>query len=322
MVANEESMKLREAYWVRECRTLTDAVEKYRAREEELIRRHTLETADLRKRISFLDEEVQRRGETPLSAAPTSATFSSGFPDYEAVTMNGNQQWEDFSFAGQPGMAAEMQKPAESTLLARQKEVKPSSKEEESSVSGLLLMLLMCGAWVASSSGNSKPATVPEMSEDVRAASAAVLTNIYKDAGLQPQDGKPPTFNNPAACGPGPTERPRSIYASSSFDPHSMHQMLTSPSRQQQQDQAFSLTAEQYNHITTDWLGEQSKQNPPVRRRNLADALANLHLGKRTTATDAYTKSLLVGEVPANVVRDFHRMVAERNAGQMQHNDH
>ena len=309
---------MRETYWIHECQKLTQAIEKYAAKEEETVRRHTLETTELRKKISFLSEEVQRREVAPLSAPATSTTFSNSFSDFNPVTMSGSPQWDDFTFVNSSSaMGADLPKSADSALSARQRDVKPHAKEDEPAVTGLLLMLLLCGAWVASSSGSGKPATVPEMPEDVRAASAAVLSNIYKDAGLQPQDSPSATFGNSLPGRPSPSHHPGQVYQQS-FDPHAVHQMLTDPSRQQQQDQAFSLTPDQYNHITSDWFSEQTKSTSPPRRRNLADALASLHINKRTTATDAYTKSLLVDQVPANVVRDFHRMVAERNTAQDQ----
>ena len=279
-----------------------------------MVRRHTLETAELRKKISFLTEEAQRRADIPMSAVPSSAGFSNNtFSDFDQMTMGGSPQWDDFSFINTSGTDSEGLKPQESTLVVRQKEAKYTAKDEEPAVSGLLLMLLLCGAWVASSN-NSKASHIPQMPEDVRAASAAVLTNIYKDAGLQPQEGPSSTFNNAALSGPSSSHHAPQVFNNNKnhlYDPHALHHQITAPTHQQECDQAFSLTSDQYNHITTDWFDEQPKPTSPTRRRNLADALANLHLDKRTTATNAYTKSLLMDEVPRNVVRDFHRMVAE-----------
>lgn len=310
--ANEEQLKIRENYWIHECQKLAQTLEKCAAKEEDMVRRHTLETAELRKKISFLTEELQSRPSVTMPAAQNSGPFPSNFSEFDPMALGGAPQWENFSFATSSSMAGQVQRPHDGNLSPQQKDVKPAAKEEEPAVSGLLLMLLLCGAWLASSSGSSKQVTVPDMPEDVRAASAAVLTNIYKDAGLQPQPGPTPVFDNTAAYAPT-TSQPATHGFVQTFDSRSFHQQLTDPTRQQQQEQAFSLSAEQYNHITTDWYGERPKTASPIRKRNLADALANLHLTRRMSATDAYTKSLLVDEVPANVVRDFHRMVAERN---------
>ena len=305
---------MKETYWIHECQKLTQAIEKCVVKEEDLVRRHTLETAELRKKISFLTEEMQQRSVSMPNTAPPAA-FPSNFGDFDGMSLNGNPHWGNFSFNGgnnNNNMAGQAQKSEEMAVSPQQKDVKPVAKEEEPAVSGLLLMLLLCGAWVASSSGTTKQVTVPEMSEDVRAASAAVLTNIYKDAGLQPQPGAVPSFDSTSAFAPATSQPAVPGFGSSPFDSQNFHQ-LTEATRQQQQEQAFSLTTDQYNHITTDWYGDRPKTASPVRKRNLADALANLHLKRRMSATDAYTKSLLVDEVPANVVRDFHRMVAERN---------
>ena len=304
-------LRLKDDYWMREANRLSQVIDSQAAEKEEMVRRHTLETADLRKKISFLTEDAHRRADVPMSAVPSSAGFSNQtFSDFDHVTMNGSPQWDDFSFMD-PSYVVEEVKPPESTLVIRQKDIKALDREEEPAVSGLLLMLLLCGAWVASSK-NAKSTLVPQMSEDVRAASAQVLHNIYKDAGLQPDTAPLSTFDNVAFSGPDSTKHPSDGFINH-FDPHAMHTHLTAPSQQQECDQAFAMTADQYNHITTDWFAHQEQPQPasPLRRRNLADALANLHLDKRTTATNAYTKSLLMDEVPTHVVRDFHRMIVE-----------
>lgn len=305
---------MKEDYWIREAHRLSQIIDSQAAEKEEMVRRHTLETADLRKKVSFLTEEVQRRADIPMSAVPSSAGFSNNtFSDFDHMTMVGSPQWDDFSFMN-PSCMVEDVKPQESTLAVRQKDAKTPAKEEEPAVAGLLLMLLLCGAWVASGN-NTKSNPVPQMSEDVRAASAQVLHNIYRDAGLQPQTASSSTLNTGAFSGPSSSHHSSNLFTNH-FDPQAMHTHLTTPSQQQECDQAFSLTADQYNQITTDWFSqqEQPKAASPTRRRNLADTLANLHLDKRTSATNAYTKSLLMDEVPAHVVRDFHRMVAENSA--------
>ena len=289
---------------------MSHIIDSQAAEKEDMVRRHTLETAELRKKISILTEEAQRNVDMTMSAVPSSAGFSNHtFSDLEHMTRCETPQWDDISFMN--SRTAEDVKPQLSSLVVRQKDV--AVKEEDPAVSGLLIMLLLCGAWVASGN-NTRSNPVPQMPEDVRAASAQVLTNIYKDAGLQPEVAPSSTFSNPALSGSNPSHHSFNAYPNH-FDPQAVHTHLTAPSNQQEFDQAFSLTADQYNHITTDWYNqpEQHKPSSPNRRRNLADTLANLHLDKRTTATNAYTKSLLMDEVPTNVVRDFHRMVAENS---------
>ena len=305
-------LRIKEDYWVREAHRLSQIIDSQAAEKEDMVRHHTLETAELRKKISILTDEAQRNADMTMSAVPSSAGFTNPtFADFDHMTMSGSPHWDDVSFMN--SRTVQDVKPQLNSLVVRQKDAKNSVKDEDSGVSGLLIMLLLCGAWVASGN-NTRSSPVPQMPEDVRAASAQVLTNIYKDAGLQPETSPPSTFSNPALSGPNPSHHTLSAY-SSHFDPQAVHSHLTGPSRQQECDQAFSLTADQYNHITTDWYNhpDQPKPASPARRRNLADALANLHLDKRTTATNAYTKSLLMDEVPTNVVHDFHRMVAENS---------
>ena len=65
---------------------------------EELVRRHTLETGDLRKKNAFLTEHLQKLESTAMSAVPSSSGFSNNdFSDIESITMEGGS-WDQFSF--------------------------------------------------------------------------------------------------------------------------------------------------------------------------------------------------------------------------------
>ena len=218
-------LRIKEEYFIREANRLSQIIDSQAAEKEEMVRRHTLETADLRKKISFLTEEAQRRADIPMSAVPSSAGFSNNtFSDFDHMTMSGSPQWDDFSFMN-PSCMVEDVKPQESTLVVRQKDAKNPAKEEEPAVSGLLLMLLLCGAWVASGN-NTKSNPVPQMSEDVRAASTQVLNNIYRDAGLQPDTAPSSTFNSAAFSGPSPSQHPPNVFTNQ-FDPQTVHNHLT-----------------------------------------------------------------------------------------------
>lgn len=314
----EEEVRARrsqERNWSHERAQWQEYVARLNWEREEMVRLHTLETADLRKKNAFLTEEAHMRADVPMSTLPSAAGFASNFADFDRLAMDDGPSWDGFSsFLDQSTMDAEPPKHVTS-LPVRAKETKGTAKDDDKSVaSGLLVMLLLCGAWVASNSGTAT-GPIQKMPEEVRAASAMVLNTIYKDAGLQPQQ-TPSVTNNAAAGGPGQSQT-LPLAFQSPIDAFSLHHQLTAPSHQQQRNQLFSLSTDQYNHMTSDDFFENQPEthSPPTRKRRLADALAAMRFGKEGTATDAYTKSLLWDEVPTNVVRDFARMVSENNNG-------
>jgi hypothetical protein len=90
---------------------------------------------------------------------------------------------------------------------------------------------------------------------------------------------------------------------------------LTQPTQEQSNEQVFSISAAQYNGVSSqDFL-----QNPPTERstcqgrKNLAEALANMRNNNKNSAAEVYTRSLLWDQIPSDVVRSFARMVSECN---------
>ena len=309
--------RVREACWLQERQQWQAMVDNLNMEKEELVRQHTLETAELRKKNTFLMEDAQRRTSISMSTVPSSAGYSSTFSEFDHLSMNDSPTtWDEFSFLNHAHVDPDVSK-QEMPVAQRPKEEKTSVKEEDkSAASGLLLTLLLCGAWVASKGAGNAAAVMPQMPDDVRAASTAVLDNIYKDAGLQ----TPTTTTADASmmsAHPPPQHHRRATnpsYNQATSNPFISFNQLTTPTRQQQRDEVFSLTATQYNAMTTD--ENLYTQNAPVQQqkcRSLQDALTALRgTNKKGSAADAYTRSLLWDEVPANVVRDFARMVGER----------
>ncbi len=277
---------------------------------EELLRQHTLETAELRRKNSYLMEEAHRLEGAAMSAQPSSTGVSAGFPEFEHLTMDGSP-FDDFSFIDNPGL--DMETKSESSIVMQPKRASPilTNAEDKSAASGLLLMLLLCGAWVASKSTSSTSAPIPRMSDDVRVASAVVLENIYKDAGLQPQVSALTNVEPAGMKQPGATRA--SVSSRTTSSPlAAMHHDLTTPSQQQQRDQIFSLSVDQYNHITSDdSYDEQLGPTQALRKRNLGDALAAMRAQKQGPAAEVYTRSLMLDKVPVDVVRDFARMMED-----------
>lgn len=300
-----QSMRLQEQRWLHERQQWHQYTDSLGREKEELVRQHTLETAELRKKNNCLAEEVQRLESMSIAAQPSSAGISAGFPEFENLTMD-TGSFDDFTFIENPIMNPESKNEASVVLLPKKETTSPMKNEDPSAASGLLLMLLLCGAWVASNT-SSATAVIPRMPDDVRVASSAILKNIYKDAGLEPCHTTRPISNNPAVAPAGtfpnhPNSSPMAI----------LHSDLTAPTPQQEREQLFSLTPDQYNHMMTDDLfADEPEVNVPSGRRNLGELFAAARTEKKGPATEHYTRSLMRSEVPANVVRDFARMVAE-----------
>lgn len=277
---------------------------------EELLRQHTLETADLRRKNNYLTEEAHRLEGAAMSAQPSSTGVSTSFPEFEHLTMN-SSPFDDFSFLDNQGLDMETKPESSLVMQPKRESPTPTNTEDKSAASGLLLMLLLCGAWVASKDTSSTSAPIPRMPDDVRVASAVVLENIYKDAGLQPQVSVQSSIDIASIKQSGGPRASVSSWTNSS-PLASLHHDLTTPSQQQQRDQIFSLSAEQYNHITSaDCYDEHSGQSQAPRRRNLGETLAAMRAQKQGPAAEVYTRSLMLDKVPADVVRDFARMMED-----------
>ena len=298
-------MRLQEQRWLHERQQWHQFTEGLAREKEELVRQHTLETAELRKKNNCIAEEVRRLESVSMSAQPSSAGTSAGFPEFEHLTMD-TSSFDDFAFIENPIMNAEPKNEASLVILPKKETSSPMKNEDTSAASGLLLMLLLCGAWVASNTSSATP-VIPRMPDDVRVASSAILKNIYKDAGIEPRHTPRPISNNPgmAQAGTFSTHQNPSPLAA-------LHDDLTTPTQQQERDQLFSLSADQYNHMMSDDLfADEPEQNAHSGRRSLGEVFAAIRAEKKGPAADVYTRSLMRSEVPANVVRDFARMVAE-----------
>ena len=200
-------------------------------------------------------------------------------------------------------------------------QAKSASKDDDrAATSGFLLLLLLCGAWVASK-GSGSAVQLPQISEDMRVASAVVLDHIYQDAGLQSELLPRPTpYEAPIPKIILSRESRKTTLtafeiASLSKSPlEYLHHHLTAPTDEQMQAQAFSLSAIQYNAISADSGYEhrnslQPHGHPHV-RRNLEDALVAIRSRSEGSAAEVYTRSLMWDKVPHEVVKDFARMVA------------
>ncbi len=281
---------------------------------EEMVRAHTIETGDLRKKVSVLTEHVQRLQSAAMSTVPSSTGFSADYADIDSLTMDG--AWDNISFLDDFSVDPDV-KVEHSTLPAKKVETPLLSEPEKPAAQGLLLMLLLFGAFVASK--GSTP-SIPKMSDDVRAASATLLEDIFKDAGV------PQTSAVSEAVAPRPSGNSWSTAPVQSMGGHEMVGVTSSalgeladhlaqPTEEQNHEQLFSLSAAQYNGLTSqDFLHHAPQRSTSQGRRNLAETLAAMRANSKKSAAEVYTRSLLWDQVPAEVVRNFAKMVSESNA--------
>ncbi|PSR88962.1 hypothetical protein BD289DRAFT_366589 [Coniella lustricola] len=294
---------------------------------EEMVRAHTIETGELRKKVSVLTSHIQSL-EGGAMSHPTSIpgqAYANGppFSEMDGMTMDG--PWDNMGLFGadypmeQSDIKREMQ-----LVAAKKHEVAiPADAEKTSTQGGLLFMLFLVGAFVLSS----RQPSIPRVSEDVRVASATILENVLKDAGVSQSGSGNMELMNAQPTGtawPAAPSASMPVLGGGGLDSVTpsilgdLSDSLTQPTQEQQNEQLFGLTAAQYDGVhSQDFL-----QNAPTEkstsqgRRNLAEALATM---RSNSKAEVYTRSLLWDQIPSDVVRNFAKMVTEsnvRNAGE------
>ncbi|KAI1106997.1 bZIP transcription factor [Jackrogersella minutella] len=307
---NELHIKLEQER--REREYLVAHVENLTLEKEELIRNHTIETGDLRKKVSVLTDHVQR---LEHAAIPSNTGYNNGFNDMDSLTMD--TTWDNMGFMNDFPMETEVKQELQIVPQKKPEVSLPADVDKSSTQGGLLFMLFLVGAFVLS---NRSTPTIPRVSEDVREASATLLNNIFKDAGVPntPENAIVPA--GPQPSGADWTSTASVPMASSSMEgvaPSMLGDLadsLTQPTQEQTNEQIFSLTPAQYNGVTSrDFLRSPPPRSTSQGRRNLAEALSTMRNNEKQGAAEVYTRSLLWDQIPGDVVRNFAKMVAECN---------
>lgn len=293
---------------------------------EEMVRAHTLETGDLRKKVSVLTEHVQKLESTAMSALPSSTGFNPDYSDIDSLTMDG--AWDSISFLNDYPVDTEVKREV-SLEPAKKTETAVVSDQEKPAAQGLLLMLLLFGAYIASK--GSAP-SIPRMSDDVREASATILQDIFKDAGVpQPTPDRPSGIveaGAPIQSGETWLTTPSSQlqvngmlgFGSSALG--TFADSLSHPTEEQRHEQLFSLSAAQYDGVAShDFMRNAPIPSTSQGRRNLAETLASMRSNSKQSAAEVYTRSLLWDQVPRDVVRNFAKLVSECNSNNGRQNE-
>lgn len=300
--------------WVSQQRQYQQYVDGLILEKEELVRRHTLETGDLRKKNAILSEQLQRMEGVGMSNAPSSTGFSGEFCDFDNLTMN---SWDEFPVNNEFSMESEPHAQNNAGTTPKNDVHNLNLGDDKAVASGFLLMLLLCGAWVASRSSTSSSPFLPAIPDDMRAASATVLDNIYKGSGVTLDgvtDGNPivtPARRSFVVNGPQTALSAFELASFTHTSLESLHQRLTAPTEQQQREQAFSLTPTQYNELAPQNAYPDSNFFGSPDAKNVGQVLGAADTACEGNMGDTYAKSLLKGRVSTQVLKDFARMVAE-----------
>ncbi|KAF2766229.1 hypothetical protein EJ03DRAFT_183319 [Teratosphaeria nubilosa] len=293
---------------------------------------HNEETSSLRHKLLQAEQQDFETCQAPaMSAAPSSTGLGDFAEQMGSLNVGahdmGNQEWsligypefatsdlDEFSWDPPAPMQA-VEKQSSSTMVATPS--KKSGNADQPIASGLLFMLLLCGAYVASRPSKMQPAGVPEMPLEVRNAAPAVLQNLLAEGGSAPNAASI-TFQT-GLHEPQPSGMPYGpARGNSRLD--QLHKHVTTPTKQQQLDQAAQLTTAQYASISNmnmeSYDGNSRGQNRPVsgQRRNMAETLANLQRDRdsqQTSKAEVYTRSLLWNQIPEDVVQQFKQMVRD-----------
>ncbi|EGX92066.1 bZIP transcription factor, putative [Cordyceps militaris CM01] len=298
------------------CETLT-------LQKDELIRNHTIESRELRKKISVLTENIAAlENNSAPTPGPSGNTINGPFGEVDAMCMPGG--WDNSNFLHQYGMMPEAPKQSIQPSVAKKAHSSsPAEGEKTATQGGLLFMLFLVGAFVMSSPS---PPAIPHVSEDVRSASAALLDNVLKEAGMPSSTAVQPLQSQHASVNWGDmsTGAPMTGVLTGGVTAPMLGDLndFIQPSREQTNEQAFSMSAAQYNGVSDQtFLQNGHPERVPEQsqgRKNLAAALSEIRAtNKQSGSADVYTRTLLWDQIPRDVVRDFIKMFADNNAAQI-----
>jgi hypothetical protein len=345
-----ENFRMEKEEYARQNMHLSRQVEDLTWDKENLVEQHTLETGELRKKITILKEMVDA---SPSLLPSHSNEFNEFTNELDGLNMGPVTDWDNYNtWVNDVAMDSEQQQqpqtklqvPETAVVLAqRRKEPFLTDENEKPVASGLLLMLLLYGAFVVTRSSGS-PA-IPRTSDEVRAASATILDNLLKDAGSNaPQKSNIHVSRAVSGLEPAPSlaswvqpndnkqQSLSSVFPSSNGNPSTLDSLsaqLMAPSKEQDAEAAFGLTPAQYNSLTSteftrrvysvsstdDDAGLTPPSSTSGGRKNLADTLRTMREEARgSTAAEVYTRSLLWDRIPSEVVHEFKRMVEESSS--------
>lgn len=287
----EEQMHQRFAEVVRERDFLAHKADTLQLEKEEMVRAHTIESGELRKKNSYLQDQLEKMQDT-LDRTDMGHQNSSGFSD--AFNFEADFDLDDTVCWNDP-------MPAVHNEASRVQE----KSDEKPAAPGLLLILLLCGAFVASS--KTSTSSLPPLPKQIQTASASVLQNIFQDAGVSEATRvhavEPMASGTADSWAVAKSDVPHMIGLESTMNVINSFDKTTA---EQQHGQFMQLTPAEYNDVTSNnFLRDpEPVSHRSASRRRIQENLANMRNSKGTAA-EVYTRSLLWDRVDAEVVRRF-----------------
>lgn len=305
MALQEEALHQRLEAVARERDFLAHKAETLQMEKEDMVRNHTIETGELRKKNSYFAEQIQKMQDTlertPMAHAASSSGFSDDFNLDTDFDLNDNY-WND-----------PMQMSNSEVSIKAEKVQSHGDSDKPAAAPGLLLILLLCGAFVASS--KSSIHSLPPLPKQLQAASASVLSNIFQDAGvttMQPNSVEVADGSSNSDWVVAKSAVPNMVGLDSSLAVLNA-QLDGKPTTEQQHEQFMQLSAAEYNDVTTNNYLRDPEPISQRGRRHLEEGLASMRNNKGSAA-EVYTRSLLWDKVDAEVVRRFAAFAARAQA--------
>lgn len=315
--------------WMAQQQQISQYVEGLHMEKDEMIRVHTLETAELRKKNNILMETVEK---LERGGKPTMADNHAGeFAGFENLGIDGHP-WEEFTITNGLSMSDPVPQPAvqqQSHTVAQTNDRPEKSNTSTSDYPfswNAFYMCLLFGAFIASNNPSLPGRSLPQLSEEYRAESANVLKAVL--ASSPPELARPTNHAAVSASASATASRPTTITglemtqmgpaptSSSTLD--ELHDTLVMPTEEQERAQVFALNADQYNSLTTfEADGTGFKPQQPSSLQQALAAMRNNAVQQRmhdSSTSDVYSRSLMWERVPEKVIRDFRRMVQEYGA--------
>jgi len=280
------------------------------AQKEEVIRSQTVEMGLLREKNTILLAQLQRLEIGSSIAAHGVADFPSDFADFDQLNIHGGS-WDKFTLGHE--YSVETEEEMGKAVVPTTRGPQTSRTEVKSPTSGLLLMLLLCGAWVVSRGSSESARLFPVLPDDLKTASADLVEDLYKDSGVQLHD--PDKLHCPHGASSvshdihGQQQNEQSVFASSAVD-CTRDQVTIGTQSLQSQDFANDASFHPMGDIMH-W--SQHDANAPLQQR-AGDLMQIIKGPNVASGIESYTKSLLADKVPSAVLKDFAQMVAMTRA--------
>ncbi|EPS31503.1 hypothetical protein PDE_06458 [Penicillium oxalicum 114-2] len=321
--------------WVTQQQQIAAYLERVEMEKNEMIRTHTVETTDLRKKNNCLREMVEKleRGGKGTMADQAQLHMQSGdFTGFDHLPME-SSHWGDFSMSngfsmqntvsashghghGQTETQVDSQAQSHPQTQTERPTDKPTSTDYPFSWNAFYMCLLF-GAFIASNAGtNLSGHSLPQLSEEYRAESANVLRAVLASNPSDLGQGSSVTASHSVpqasmtmdmgSMSTGSSQRSRP----STLD--ELHASLVLPTPEQERAQIFSLNPDQYNAMSTFQDDGTSYKPQPSSLQTALAAMQNTAVQHRMhSGEDVYSRSLMWERVPEKVIRDFRRMVQE-----------